>query len=243
MADTQGGDEMSNKIHMLKTPISEEQIRVLRAGDVVYLDGTVFTARDLAHERLIKMDAKGEKPEFDLADGAIWHCGPVSRKNEKGEWEVTSIGPTTSYRLTNETPFMLEKHKVRLIIGKGGMGLPTVQAMQKYGAAFLAATGGCATVYAGNVRKVNRVYWEEQLGLAEAVWELSVKELGAMVVAIDSTGATLYEDVMTRAVGKMPACYEKIGVKKPDDAMIHWPPALSGTKDVLPGMYKVGGGS
>lgn len=234
---------MSNTIHRLRTPISEEQARALRVGDVVYLDGVVFTARDLAHERLIEMNARGEKPKFDLAGGAVWHCGPVSHKNDAGEWEVTSIGPTTSYRLTKETPFMLEKHNVRLIIGKGGMGLPAVQAMQRSGAAFLAATGGCAMLYAENVQQVNGVYWEEQLGLAEAVWELGVRELGALVVAIDSTGATLYEAVMARAAEKMSVLYEKIGVKKPDDAMIHWPPALAGTRDVLPGMYKVGGGS
>ncbi len=232
-----------NAIHQLQTPVTEEQVRALRVGDVVYLDGTVFTARDLAHERLIEMGHKGEKPAFDLKGGAIWHCGPVSQKNSRGEWEVTSIGPTTSYRLTKETPYMLDHYGVRLIIGKGGMGLTAVKAMQKSGAAFLAATGGCATIYAENVKRVNRVYWEEDMGLAEAVWELAVKKLGAMVVAIDSTGATLYEEVMERARKRMADCYRKIGVKKPEDAMIHWPPALSGTKDVLEGMSKVGGGA
>lgn len=234
---------MSNKVCKLQTPVSEEQVRALRVGDVVYLDGTVFTARDLAHERLIEMADKGKPPLFDLNGGAIWHCGPVSRKKDNGEWEVTSIGPTTSYRLTNETPFMLRRHGVRLIIGKGGMGLPTVEAMKQYGAVFLAATGGCATIYAENVQKVNEVYWEEELGLPEAVWELNVNNLGAMVVAIDSTGATLYEQVMEKAVAKMPECYAKIGIKNPEAAMIHWPPALSGTKDVPAGMLKVGGGA
>ena len=218
-------------------------MRTLRIGDVVYLDGTVFTARDLAHEKLIEMGGKGEKPEFDLKGSAIWHCGPVSRKDDKGNFVVTSIGPTTSYRLTNETPYMLHNYGVRMIIGKGGMGLPAVQAMQEFGAVFLAATGGCATVYAENVNKVRNVYWEEELGLPESVWELDVRELGALVVAIDSTGATLYEQVMEKAIAKMPECYKKIGVKKPGDAMIHWPPALSGTNGVLAGMSKVGGGA
>lgn len=233
----------TNTIHHLRTPVSEEQARALRVGDVVYLDGTVFTARDLAHERLIALRDTGEKPPFDLEGGAIWHCGPVSRKTADGSWEVTSIGPTTSYRLTNETPCMLEDYGVRLIIGKGGMGLPAVNAMRKAGAAFLAATGGCATVYAGNVQKVNAVYWEADMGLPEAVWELRVQGLGALVVAIDSTGATLYEAVMQQARARMPACYAKIGVTNPDAAMIHWPPALSGTGGVLNGMSRVGGGA
>jgi len=123
------------------------------------------------------------------------------------------------------------------------MGLPAVDAMREVGAVFLAATGGCATVYAGNVRSVRSVYWEADMGLPEAVWELEVEKLGAMVVAIDSTGATLYEQVMARAIEKMPACYAKIGVKDPDHAMIHWPPALSGTGGVLEGMARVGGGA
>ncbi len=232
-----------NKIYYLTTPVTEEQVRVLRIGDVVYLDGTVFTARDLAHERLIDLGEKKEKPEFDLNGGAIWHCGPVSHKNAKGEWEVASIGPTTSFRLTKETPYMLKNYGVRLIIGKGGMGIQTVKAMQECGAVFLAATGGCASVYAENVQKVKNVYWEEDLGLPEAVWELTVKELGAMVVAIDSTGATLYEQVMKNVEKKMASCYRKIGLKDPEDSMIHWPPALAGTKNVIEGLAKVGGGA
>lgn len=234
---------MSGTIHKLRTPVTEEQVRALRVGDVVYLDGTVFTARDKVHERLFVMGQKGEKPGFNLDGGAIWHCGPVVRQNTRGEWEIASIGPTTSYRLTNETPYMLEHYGVRLVIGKGGMGRPTVKAMQESGAAFLAATGGCAVVYAGQVKKVLHAHWVEEHGVPEAVWELDMDKLGALVVAIDSTGATLYEEVMERARKKMAGCYRKIGVKNPETAVIHWPPALSGTKDVLEGMSKVGGGA
>lgn len=233
---------MSSKIYHLTTPVTQEQVMSLRVGDVVYLNGTVFTARDLAHERLFKLGDQGLKPDFDLNGGAIWHCGPVSRKNEKGAWEITSIGPTTSYRLTKETPRLLRDYGVRMIVGKGGMGIQTVKAMQEYGAVFLAATGGCACVYAEQVKKVKNVYWED-LALAEAMWELEISELGALVVAIDSTGATLYEQVMKDVENKMASCYEKLGVKKPEDAVIHWPPALAGTKDVIEGLAKVGGGA
>lgn len=233
---------MSGKIYHLKTPISEAEARALRVGDVVYLDGTVFTARDLAHERLIEMHGKGEKPPFSLEGGAIWHCGPVVSKDAQNDWKVASIGPTTSYRLTNETPHMLQNYGVRLIIGKGGMGFPTVDAMRKHGAAFLAATGGCATVYAENVKRVSALHWED-LGLPEAVWELAVDNLGALVVAIDSTGETLYKKIMDEAVSRMPDCYTKINVLDPDLRMIHWPPTLSGTRDVPEGMATVGGGA
>jgi tartrate/fumarate subfamily iron-sulfur-dependent hydro-lyase beta chain len=232
---------MSGKIYHLTTPVTKEQAMALRVGDVVYLDGTVYTARDLAHERLFELADKGEKPGFDLNGGAVWHCGPVSRKKGENEWEVTSIGPTTSYRLTNETPRLLKEFGVRLIIGKGGMGFPTVRAMQEHGAAFLAATGGCASVYAENVKRVRNVYWAD-LGLAEAVWELEIAKLGALVVAIDSTGATLYEQIMKNAVSRLPQCYDNLGIKDPGYRVIHWPPTLAGTSDVPEGMAKVGGG-
>jgi len=232
-----------SKVYHLTTPVTEEQVRQLRVGDVVYLDGTVFTGRDRVHETLIEMDQKGEKPPFDLHGCAIWHCGPVSKPDGKGSYVVTSVGPTTSFRLTNETPFMLEKHGVRMIIGKGGMGFPAVDAMKKFGAVFLAATGGCACVYAQQVVRVKDVHWAEEVGLGEAAWELEVKDLGALVVAIDSTGETLYKKVMDQAIDKMPGLYKELDVKTPDRAVIHWPTALSGTKNVLEGMEKVGGGA
>ena len=232
-----------SKVYHLTTPITEEQARELRVGDVVYLDGSIFTARDLAHERIFELGDNGEKLPFDLQGSVIWHCGPVTKKNEQGEWEVCSAGPTTSYRLTNETPRMLKDYGVKAIVGKGGMGKPTVDAMVKEGAVFLAATGGCAGVYAEKVNKVNQVYWEEEIGLAEAVWEFDISEFGACVVAIDSTGATLYSQVMEEAAATLPSAYDQLRVQDPDARCMHWPPTLAGTKDVAKGMITVGGGA
>lgn len=232
-----------SQIYRLTTPITEKQARELRVGDVVYLTGSVFTARDLAHERVFELGDKDEKLPFNLQGGAIWHCGPVTKKDEKGEWKVCSAGPTTSYRLTNETPRMLKDYGVKAIIGKGGMGKPTVDAMKKEGAVFLASTGGCAVIYAEKVNKVINVHWEEEIGLAEAVWELDVMDFGACVVAIDSTGATLYEKIMEKASATLPHAYEQLKVKDPEYRCIHWPPTLAGTKDVAAGMITVGGGA
>ena len=93
---------MSNKIYYLTTPVTKEQSAALRTGDVVYLSGPVFTMRDKAHLHLFAQADAGVKPPFNLAGGAVWHCGPVSRKTANDEWEITSIGPTTSYRLTRK---------------------------------------------------------------------------------------------------------------------------------------------
>ncbi len=232
---------MSSKIHRLTTPISEEQARGLRAGDVVYLDGVVYTMRDRAHEQLFAWADEGKTPPFSLAGAAVWHCGPVSRKGAKGEWEITSVGPTTSYRLTRETPRLLKEFGVRVLIGKGGMGFEAVQAMRQQGAAFLSATGGCGSVYAASVESVNCVHWPE-LGLPEAVWEFKVRELGALIVTIDSTGASLYDAVMKEARDRIYSCYESLGIKDPEYRYIHWPPALAGTKEVPASLAKTGGG-
>lgn len=232
---------MSSQVYRLTTPVSKEDARKLRAGDVVYLEGSVFTMRDKAHEHLFAAADAGQSAPFDLRGAAVWHCGPVSRQHENGEWEITSVGPTTSYRLTRETPRLLREFGVNLLIGKGGMGFEAVQAMTVEGAAFLSATGGCGSVYAQSVTAVKNIYWPE-LGLPEAVWELDVRQLGALVVAIDSTGTTLYDKVMKEAHSRLDACYESLQIKDTEYRYIHWPPALAGTKEVPASLAKTGGG-
>ena len=121
------------------------------------------------------------------------------------------------------------------------MGFETVQAIRSEGAAFLAATGGCGTLHAQSVKRVDQVYWPE-FGLPEAVWELNVENLGALIVAIDSTGATIYDAVMKEAQNRLEDCYRLLGIKDPQYRYIHWPPALAGTKEVPAGLLKTGGG-
>jgi hypothetical protein len=113
--------------------------------------------------------------------------------------------------------------------------------MSREGAVFLSATGGCGSVYAQSVTRVNNVHWPE-LGLPEAVWELNVDNFGALVVSIDSTGATLYDAVMKEAKNRLPDCYEQLGIKDPEYRYIHWPPTLAGTKEVPASLAKTGGG-
>jgi fumarate hydratase subunit beta len=232
---------MNGKVYHLSTPVEKEQTAALRAGDVVYLDGTVFTMRDRAHEQLFSQADAGLKAPFDLQGAAVWHCGPVSRQAASGEWEITSIGPTTSYRLTRETPRLLKEFGVKILIGKGGMGYEAVQAIGREGAVFLSATGGCGSVYAQSVTRVKNIYWPD-LGLPEAVWELNVAKLGALVVSIDAAGTTLYDVVMREAKNRLPDCYQQLGIKDPEYRYIHWPPTLAGTKEVPASLAKTGGG-
>jgi fumarate hydratase subunit beta len=179
--------------HHLKTPLSKEDILKLNAGDVVYLTGAVLTARDAAHLRIIEWDEKKQSLPFDLKNAVIYHCGPVMEKSKSG-WQIAAAGPTTSDRMTKMTPAVL-KHDIRALIGKGGMENIADAMRQK--CVYLSYTGGCAAT-AAEMMSAGAVYWED-LGVAEAVWELAVKEFGPLIVGVDAHGNDLFKNVKEKA--------------------------------------------
>ena len=181
----------------LKTPISEEEVRKLKVGDVIYITGTVITARDAAHVRAIEYHEKGIEIPVSFKNIALYHCGPlVKKKNE--EWEVLAAGPTTSTRMEYIEPKFIEIFKPRVIIGKGGMGKGTTEALKKYGAVYAAFPGGAAVLAAEAIKKIIKVEWLD-LGVPEALWVLEVKDFGPLNVAIDCHGNNLYLEVKERS--------------------------------------------
>lgn len=180
----------------LFTPLKKEDIKKLVAGDVVYINGIVYTARDEAHAHILELDEAGEKLPFDLDGAVIYHCGPLMVK-EGEQWKAVAAGPTTSARMSKMTPMLLEKHTVCALIGKGGM--QGVTEVLKGKCAYLAYTGGCAALAAGSIKKVRSVHWPE-LGMPEAVWELEVEHFGPLVVGIDAHGNDLFEKVREQAL-------------------------------------------
>ncbi|WMW23319.1 FumA C-terminus/TtdB family hydratase beta subunit [Methanolobus mangrovi] len=188
--------------YRLTTPLQKEDIGKLKAGDIVYLSGTIFTARDEAHARILEMYQEKEELPFDLEGSVIYHCGPLMKEDE-GKWEVVAAGPTTSARMSKMTPKLLEIHEVRAFVGKGGMDNVT-DAMENK-AVYLAFTGGCAALAAISIEKVNTVHWLD-LGMPEAVWELEVNEFGPLVVGIDSHNNDLFLEVSKKAK----AAYSKL---------------------------------
>ncbi len=176
----------------LTTPISKEQIRELKVGDEVGITGTVFTGRDAVHKYLHE---GGELPAGVSFDGSvIYHCGPVVMKDDSGKWQVTAAGPTTSIR---EEPYqgnIMKKFGVRGVIGKGGMGAKTLAACGENGSVYLHAIGGAAQVLAERIMKVHNVYFLEEFGSPEAIWELEVDKFPA-VVTMDSHGRSLHAEV------------------------------------------------
>jgi fumarate hydratase subunit beta len=182
----------------LTTPVAEEAITELQVGEVVYLTGELFTARDRAHQRLLECLTADKGSEIPLSTGAVlYHCGPVMRRRN-GSWEVLAAGPTTSARMDLLTPALIEQRQIRAVIGKGGMGDATRAAMQRHGCVYLAMTGGAAVLASARIKAVKKVYWID-LGMAEAVWQLQVEEFGPLVVGIDAHGASLYEQVTAEA--------------------------------------------
>jgi fumarate hydratase subunit beta len=212
----------------LETPLSEEDIKNLRAGDVVYISGIIYTARDRAHQRIIE-----EGAPYDLEGSVIFHAGPiikmmdskiskdfktevngsksgkslgtssvtssvrspVTSSEESSEilGEMVAVGPTTSTRMNPFQPQVIEMG-VKAIIGKGGMDENTAHALQKNNAIYLAAVGGCAALYAKSIKIIRNVYWLD-LGVPEAIWKLEVENFGPLVVAMDSNGSNLYEEI------------------------------------------------
>ncbi len=173
----------------LRLPVSDEQIQKLQVGDVLFLSGTLFTARDEAHHKLL--DRGSQKVPLDLSPMALFHCGPLMKKIQNG-WEVVSAGPTTSSRMELFEDRFLDRFNVKIIIGKGGMGKKTLQALQKNTAVYTAFTGGAGALAADAVDKFLNVLWLDELGMPEAVWVFSVKEFGPLIVAMDAHGQSLY---------------------------------------------------
>ena len=180
-------------VFRLKTPISEKEIRKLRVNDALYVSGVVVTARDQAHKRALEYSKFGKTLPVDLKGLAVFHCGPVMRKQDDS-WVAVAAGPTTSTRLEAYESEFIRLFKPRLIIGKGGMGKKTTSAMAKYGAVYCAFTGGAAVLAAKAIKGVKDVAWLD-LGMAEAIWVLEVEDFGPLVVSIDSCGGNLYKDV------------------------------------------------
>jgi len=180
------------KVRKIASPISEEDARSLRAGDLVSLSGELLTARDEAHLRILEMLKAGHKLPFRMEGMAVYHCGPIMRRD--GSWKVVAAGPTTSARLDRLAPEVIRRCRPRLLIGKGGMSLDTLEAMQEVGCAYLAFPGGAAVLAAEALPEVLGVHWED-LGMPEAVWHLRAKELGPLVVAMDSHGRSLFKEV------------------------------------------------
>jgi len=189
----------------LDVPLSESDSRSLSAGDIVDVSGTVITMRDEAHLRALET----ETLPFSLDGAVVYHCGPIMEKNGGG-WRMVAGGPTTSARMNALTPELLKRYPVRAIIGKGGMSHEVLEAMKARGCVYLSFTGGAAVLAAAGVRRVAGVHWED-LGMPEAAWELEADHFGPLVVAMDASGRSLYDDIKKQLEKRLPIIRNSLG--------------------------------
>ncbi|TXJ33540.1 L(+)-tartrate dehydratase subunit beta [Brachyspira aalborgi] len=181
--------EVKNGKKILITPISEEDLKDIKIGDIVYLTGSLTTCRDVAHRRLV--EGHRELP-VDVRNNAIFHAGPIIRPLENDKFEMVSVGPTTSMRMEKFEKEFVEQTGVKVIIGKGGMGPNTEYACKNYKAIHCVFPAGNAVVAATEVEEIVKAEWRD-LGMPETLWNCRVKEFGPLIVSIDSHGNNLFE--------------------------------------------------
>ncbi len=196
---THRGFERTGAEKILTPPIDEAAIRSLTVGDIVLISGRLYTGRDAVHAHLVK-----HEPPVDLRGQVIYHCGPVVARDGAG-WRVTAAGPTTSVREEPYQADIIRRYGVRAVIGKGGMGNQTLQALKDAGAVYLNAIGGAAQFYARRIEQVEGVSLLE-FGTPEAMWHLRVRDFPA-IVTMDAHGNSLHKEIED-ASGKVLATME-----------------------------------
>lgn len=172
--------------HFLQTPLSQDDISALSAGDMAYLSGTVYTARDAAHKRLVEMLDAGQALPFDLEGQAVYYAGPCPAKPGM---VIGSVGPTTSGRMDAYSPRLI-KQGLKTMIGKGLRDQAVKKAIVENGGIYFAAIGGAAALMSQCVKEAEVIAFED-LG-AEAIRRLLIVKL-PVVVAIDSKGRDIYQ--------------------------------------------------
>jgi tartrate/fumarate subfamily iron-sulfur-dependent hydro-lyase beta chain len=195
----------------LKIPLREEDVRGLEIGDVIFLDGPVYTGRSLFHIRAID---QGIIPPIDFNQmNVLLHIGPVMEKVDD-IWRPISMAPTSSIRFEKYGPSIIKKLGIRAIIGKTTMGTETMKAMKEFGAVHLTVVGVMGNILAKQVKKVIDVYFLEELGKTEATWVMDIEKGGPFIVDIDTKGNNLFHNVNREINLKFEGFYKKFGIPK-----------------------------
>ena len=176
---------MSDK-RILEAPFTNEMIRSLRVGDMVYISGTIYTARDAAHKRLAEMLQNGDAMPFDFQGQVVYYAGPCPAKPGK---PIGSVGPTTGGRMDAYSPLLIEQG-LKVMIGKGSRNEQVIKAIKKHTGIYFAAIGGAAALMAQCVKSAEIIAFDD-LG-TEAIRKLQIEEL-PVIVAIDSEGNNVYQ--------------------------------------------------
>ena len=195
----------------LKIPLTEKDVRGLEIGDVVFLNGPIYTGRSLFHIRAVDQNII---PPLDFKQmNVLMHIGPVMEKLDD-LWKPVSMAPTSSIRFEKYGAATIKKLGIRGIIGKTTMGKDTMEMMKGFGCVHLTVVGIISNLLANQVKKVLGVYFLEELGRTEATWVMELGEGGPFIVDIDTEGNNLFHQVNREVESKFEKFYEKFGIPK-----------------------------
>jgi L(+)-tartrate dehydratase beta subunit len=193
--------------YRFKTPLSEADMRQLRVGDSVLLDGVVFGVRDA---NMIRVFDEKVPPPVDWHGAALLHTAPNVRPIGDGKFEPVCVGTTTSMRMDRFTEGLLRDCGVRAILGKGGLSARSAELMAQYGACYLSVTGGAAAMETLQIEEIEKVYWEDLM--PECIWQFRFRGLGPLTVGIDAHGGNLQLEVQLQAQQKTAELLRKMGI-------------------------------
>jgi L(+)-tartrate dehydratase beta subunit len=191
--------------HHLAFPTTEEEVRKLRAGDIVFVDGHIIGIRDRTQIRIFD---QGQEPPMDLSGAFLLHTAPNVRQVGEGRYEPICIGTTTSARMVRFTEPLGERYGVRAICGKGGLPDEAIEPMRRLGMVYFAIVGGAAALETTQIEEIEEVAWEELM--PECLWRFRVKDFGPLWVGIDSHGNSLFHDVQEKAQDKLKELYARL---------------------------------
>lgn len=193
----------------IKLPMSAEDAKSLKLGEMVTVSGMLFTGRSRFHIRAAENDIY---PPIDYEKiNCFFHVGPVMRQTDDG-WEVVSCEPTSSIRFERYGADVVRKFNLRTLIGKTTMGPRTAEALKEVGGVYLTKIGLSGNALRGQVKKVHDVHFLDELGKTECTWIYEVENFGPFFVAIDSEGRNYFEELARDAEAKMPAIEEALGI-------------------------------
>jgi len=176
---------------LIKLPCNDDDICDLEIGDIFYISGMIVTGRDEVYRRVTEENIT---PPADLHGMAVYHAGPIVKNGlNAGEWELVSIGPTTSARMEKWAADFIRKTSVKIMIGKGGMGEKTTAACRERKAVHCVYPGGCAVLGASQIEKIDACFWPE-MGMAECMWRMKTHKFGPLIVSIDTRGNNLFAE-------------------------------------------------
>ena len=214
MAEERTGGRGNLRRVRLTTPVRDEDLAKLELGDVVFLDGLIYTGREGVYDRVL---ARGIEPPVDLRPltNVNFHCSPAASAEEDGTFRVGAVTATASFRFSKWLPQWFEKTGCKLIIGKGGMTEEDYkQVFVPAGAIYLTTVGyGTGALLGRGIEKVEAVHWLEELGIAQAMWVLRVRDFGPLLVESDRNGDSLFERNNRELNARFDRLYE--GLKAP----------------------------